>query len=227
MLFGSIESREKGGKQYIYVHYRLNGVLTTKYAGEYSDVLYNLIRNNTELAKNFKKRLKEINKTLKELNYIEAEDVDENGVGEIVTKGPNVMLGYYEDEAATKEVLKDGWFHTGDLGYYNKDGYLFITGRKKEVIVLKNGENVFPSDIEFLVNKLPYVKESMLFPRENSKGEIALGIKVVYDENEIKSHFGDKTEKEYKDLVWEDIKEINKNLSQFKRIKELILTKEE
>ena len=158
---------------------------------------------------------------------IRLEDVDENGVGEIVTKGPNVMLGYYEDEAATKEVLKDGWFHTGDLGYYNKDGYLFITGRKKEVIVLKNGENVFPSDIEFLVNKLPYVKESMLFPRENSKGEIALGIKVVYDENEIKSHFGDKTEKEYKDLVWEDIKEINKNLSQFKRIKELILTKEE
>ena len=153
---------------------------------------------------------------------IKLEDVDEKGVGEIVTKGPNVMLGYYEDEEATEEVLKDGWFHTGDLGYYNEDGYLFITGRKKEVIVLKNGENVFPSDIEFLVNKLPYVKESILFPRENSKG-----IKVVYDESEIKSHFGEKTEKEYKDLVWEDIKEINKNLSQFKRIKELILTTEE
>ena len=158
---------------------------------------------------------------------IKLEDVDEKGVGEIVTKGPNVMLGYYEDEEATKEVLKDGWFHTGDLGYYNEDGYLFITGRKKEVIVLKNGENVFPSDIEFLVNKLPYVKESILFPRENSKGEIALGIKVVYEESEIKSHFGEKAEKEYKDLVWEDIKEINKNLSQFKRIKELILTTEE
>ena len=70
LLFGSIEVREKGGKQYIYVHYCLDGVLTTKYAREYSDVLYNLIRNNTELAKNFKKRLKEINKTLKELNYI-------------------------------------------------------------------------------------------------------------------------------------------------------------
>lgn len=69
--------KRKNGKQYIYVHYRLDGVLSTKYAGEYSDVLYNLIRNNTELAKNFKKRLKEINKTLKELNYIEAEGVDE------------------------------------------------------------------------------------------------------------------------------------------------------
>ena len=78
LLYGSIELREKDGKQYIYVHFRLDGVLTTKYAGEYSDVLYNLIRNNTELAKNLKKRLKEINKTLKELNYIETEGVDEN-----------------------------------------------------------------------------------------------------------------------------------------------------
>ena len=158
---------------------------------------------------------------------IKLEDVDDKGIGEIVTKGPNVMLGYYENEEATKEVMQDGWFHTGDLGYFNKDGYLFITGRKKEVIVLKNGENVFPSDIEFLVNKLPYVQESILFPRENAKGELALGIKIVYDEDEIKKHFGEKTEEEYKDLVWEDIKEINKNLSQFKRIKELIITTEE
>ena len=158
---------------------------------------------------------------------IKLEDVDDKGVGEIVTKGPNVMLGYYENEEATKEVMQDGWFHTGDLGYFNKDGYLFITGRKKEVIVLKNGENVFPSDIEFIVNKLPYVQESILFPRENSKGELALGIKIVYGEDEIKEHFGEKTEDEYKDLVWEDIKEINKNLSQFKRIKELIITTEE
>ena len=158
---------------------------------------------------------------------IKLEDVDNKGIGEIVTKGPNVMLGYYENEEATKEVMQDGWFHTGDLGYFNKDGYLFITGRKKEVIVLKNGENVFPSDIEFIVNKLPYVQESILFPRENAKGELALGIKIVYDEDEIKKQFGEKTEEEYKDLVWEDIKEINKNLSQFKRIKELIITTEE
>jgi len=158
---------------------------------------------------------------------IKLEDVDDKGIGEIVTKGPNVMLGYYENEEATNEVMEDGWFHTGDLGYFNKDGYLFITGRKKEVIVLKNGENVFPSDIEFLVNELPYVQESILFPRENSKGEIALGIKVVYGEDEIKTRFGEKTKKEYKELIWEDIKEINKSLSQFKRIKELIITTEE
>ncbi len=158
---------------------------------------------------------------------IKLEDVDDKGVGEIVAKGPNIMLGYYEDEDATREVLEDGWLHTGDLGYFNKDGYLFITGRKKEVIVLKNGENVFPSDIEFLVNKLAYVQESILFPRENAKGEIALGIKIVYDEDEIKVCFGEKTKEEYKELIWEDIKEINKSLSQFKRIKELIITTEE
>ena len=157
---------------------------------------------------------------------LKLDDVDEKGIGEIVAKGPNIMLGYYENPEATKEVMKGGWFHTGDLGYYNEDGYLFITGRKKEVIVLKNGENVFPSEIEFLVNKLPYVVESIVFPRENSKGEIALGVKIVYDETQIKEKFGEKTAKEYKVLVWEDIKEINQNLSQFKKLKELILTTE-
>ncbi len=147
-------------------------------------------------------------------------------VGEIVAKGPNVMIGYYENEKATKQVLKDGWFYTGDLGYFDEDGYLFITGRKKEVIVLKNGENVYPSDIEFLVNRLSYVQESIIFPRENSKKEISLGIKIVYDENLIKENYGEKTKTEYKELVWKDIKEINKELPVFKRIKELIITTE-
>ena len=157
---------------------------------------------------------------------LKLEDVDEKGVGEIVAKGPNIMLGYYENPEATKAVMKDGWFHTGDLGYYDKDGYLYITGRKKEIIVLKNGENVYPSEIEFLVNKLPYVTESIVFPRENTKGEIAIGVKVVYDKDLIKEKFGEKTEAEYKKLVWEDIKEINQRLSQFKKIKELIITTE-
>ena len=158
---------------------------------------------------------------------IKIDQPDDKGVGEVIVKGPNVMLGYYEDEAATKDAIIDGWFHTGDLGYKNEDGYLFITGRKKEVIVLKNGENVYPTDIEFIVNKLPYVKESMLFPRENNKKEIALGIKIVYDEDEIKKAFEGKSKEEYHDLIWQDIKEINQGLSQFKRIKELIITDEE
>ena len=136
------------------------------------------------------------------------------------------MLGYYENEEATNEVLKDGWFYTGDLGYFDNDGFLYITGRKKEVIVLKNGENVFPVDIETLVNKIPYVTESIVFPRPNAKNEINLGIKVVYDETVIKDTLGDKTEQEYKNIIWEEIKEINKQLPAFKRLKELIITTE-
>lgn len=150
----------------------------------------------------------------------------ENQIGEILAKGPNIMLGYYQNEEETNKVLKDGWFYTGDLGYFDKDGFLYITGRKKEVIVLKNGENVYPADIEFLVNRLPYVQESILFPRKNAKNEIALGIKVVYDEELMAERFGDKTNKEYEKLIWEDIKEINQTLPVFKRIKELIITNE-
>ena len=153
-------------------------------------------------------------------------DKDEEGVGEIIAKGPNVMLGYYENEDATNEVLKDGWFYTGDLGYFDKDGFLYITGRKKEVIVLKNGENVYPVDIETLVNKIPYVVESIVFPRPIAKNEINLGIKVVYDETVIKDTLGEKTEKEYKNIIWDEIKEVNKQLPAFKRLKELIITTE-
>ena len=157
---------------------------------------------------------------------VEIKTDEENKIGEIVAKGPNVMMGYYENEEETNKVLKDGWFYTGDLGYFDKDGFLYITGRKKEVIVLKNGENVYPSDIEFLINRLPYVQESILFPRENSKKEIALGVKVVYDEEQMQERFGDKTNKEYEKLIWEDIKAINQTLPVFKRIKELIITTE-
>ena len=162
----------------------------------------------------------------KETNDIELKTDEENKIGEILAKGPNIMLGYYKNEEATQEVIKDGWFSTGDLGYFDKDGFLFITGRKKEVIVLKNGENVYPADIEFLVNRLPYVKESILFPRKNKKNEISLGIKMVYDEEQIVEKFGSKSEKQYEKAVWEDIKEINQTLPVFKRIKELIITTE-
>ena len=90
---------------------------------------------------------------------IEFENKDENGIGELKVKGPNVMLGYYENPEATKEVLKNGWFYTGDLGYIDKQGYIFITGRKKDMRVLKNGKKVFPEELEVLINRLEEVKE--------------------------------------------------------------------
>lgn len=194
-------------------------------------VIYNcnklISRDDNHVNINKDDNCKKVNKKDKyNENHINSDNYDKQGfkIGEIAVKGPNVMIGYYENEEETKKVLKDGWFYTGDLGYFDDDGFLYITGRKKEIIVLKNGENIYPTEIEFLVNKLPYVQESILFPRKNSKGEISLGIKVVYDDQILSEKFGKKDIKEYKNLIWEDIKKINMNLPNFKRLKELVIT---
>ena len=152
---------------------------------------------------------------------------DKDGIGEITVKGPSVMLGYYNNENATKEVLKDGWFSTGDYGYLDEDGFLYITGRKKDVIVLRNGENVYPQEIEALINKLPYVKESLVFQRGQSKTDTMLCAKIVYDADTIKDAFGEKSEDEYKEEIWKQVKEINKDLPLFKHIKKIKITTEE
>ena len=152
---------------------------------------------------------------------------NKEGIGEITAKGPSIMLGYYENEEETKKVLKNGWFSTGDYGYMDEDGFLYITGRKKDVIVLKNGENVYPQEIEELINKIPYIKESIVYQRGQSKTDTMLCAKIVYDEETIKQTFGEKTEEEYKEEIWKKIKEINKNLPLFKHIKKIEITTEE
>ena len=121
---------------------------------------------------------------------VEFEDKDTDGIGELKVKGPNVMLGYYENPEATKAVLKDGWFYTGDLGYQDKDGYIFITGRKKDMIVLKNGKKVFPEEIETLINRLDEVAECMVFgiPDQKDKNDVKLSVKIVYDKEIGRAH---------------------------------------
>lgn len=148
---------------------------------------------------------------------------DEKGVGEICAKGPCLMLGYYKNEEATKEAMKDGWFHTGDLGYYDKDGYLFISGRKKNVIILKNGKNIFPEELETLIAKLPYVTENMVYARDRNE-DIIVAVKIVYNESIMKEMFPNATKDDYHDIIWKDIKEINKTLPKYKYIKHLIVT---
>jgi long-chain acyl-CoA synthetase len=154
---------------------------------------------------------------------------DENGVGEIYVKGPTVMLGYYQNEEATKEVLDKGWFNTGDLGYVDKKGFLFLCGRKKSVIVLKNGKNVFPEEIETVINKIDGVKESFVYGRPDEEDEIDLKIcaKIVYDKEIVKDMYNAETEEEVKEALWEIIKEVNKTMPAYKYIKEITVTEEE
>jgi len=165
------------------------------------------------------------------LENVEVEIVnqDANGIGEVRAKGPNVMIGYYENEEATKAVLKDGWFYTGDLGYFDKDGYLFLTGRQKDMIVLKNGKKVFPEELEVLVNRIDIVEECMVFgmPDKQDKNDITLSVKVVYNKETAKGKYPDASEEDLKKIVWEQIKEINKTFPPYKYIKNLILTDEE
>ena len=146
---------------------------------------------------------------------------DENGIGEVIVKGDIVMMGYYNDRESTDAVLVDGWFHTGDLAYFDEDGYLFICGRKKNVIVMKNGKNVFPEEIETLVNNLPYVSESMLFSR-NKASDVVLWMKVVYDEEYLKEN--NCTPEDVEKLLDKDLEEINNSMPAYKMVKHFYLS---
>lgn len=160
---------------------------------------------------------------------IEIINKDENQIGEIIVSGPNVMLGYYKDEEKTNEVLKDGHFYTGDLGYIDAKGNLFITGRKKDMIVLKNGKKIFPDEIETVVNRLEIVKESMVFglPDKNDPSDIQVAIKIVYDDDIRKKEYAGLTDEEFREKIWGEIKKINQTFPMYKYIKHMILTDEE
>ena len=157
---------------------------------------------------------------------VKIDNPDENREGEILVKGPSVMMGYYHNEEENKKAFIDGWFRTGDYGYITDDGFIYVTGRKKDIIVLQNGKNVYPQEIEFLINKIPYVTESLVYQREKDKTDTMLCAKIVYDKDLIKEHLGEKTEKAYKDNIWEEMKEINKQLPVFKHIKHITITTE-
>lgn len=158
---------------------------------------------------------------------IRIDNKDENGIGEICAKGPNIMLGYYQNDEANAESLIDGEYHTGDLGYLDEEGYLFITGRKKNVIVQKNGKNIFPEELEILISHIPGVKENIVFGKPTQDNDLNISCKIVYDADAMKDIIGYASEKEIYNFMKEKISEINNNMPPYKHIRDIIVTDKE
>lgn len=164
----------------------------------------------------------------KPLPSVEVKLVNQNddGIGELIVKAPSVMLGYYENEEATKEAIKDGWFYTGDLARIDEEGYIYICGRKKNVIVLKNGKNIFPEEMEQLVNKIDGVEESFVFGKQVSddKENIKINVKIVIDKTKVREIYNIDTDKEIYSTMLEKIKDINKVMPKYKAIRGIIVS---
>ena len=155
-------------------------------------------------------------------------NVNDEGIGELAVKGSSVMLGYYEDEKANKKSLQDGWFYTGDLAKIDEEGYIFICGRKKSVIVLKNGKNIFPEEMENLVNKIEGIKESFIFGKilSNDENNIKINVKIVFDRDVIKDVYKVERDEDIYKVLSKKIKEVNQTMPSYKAIRGMILTEE-
>lgn len=167
---------------------------------------------------------------------IKVDNPNENGEGEIMIKSPTLMLGYYEDEEETKKAItEDGYFHSGDIGYMDNEGYIFITGRCKNVIVTQNGKNIYPEEIEMLLEKIPEIKEVMVYgkapegeeaKRKDSK-ELIITARVIPDMDELNKIKENMTEEEIYSIIWDKIKEVNKKVTSYKAIKSLEIKNDE
>ena len=155
-------------------------------------------------------------------------DVNDDGIGELVVRGSSVMLGYYENEKVNKKSLQDGWFYTGDLAKIDEEGYIFICGRKKSVIVLKNGKNILPEEMENLVNKIEGIKESFIFGKiqSNDENNIKINVKIVFDRDVIKDVYKVEKDEDIYKVLSKKIKEVNQTMPSYKAIRGMILTEE-
>ena len=166
----------------------------------------------------------------KALPHVKAkiEDANEEGIGELVVKGPSIMLGYYNDKEATREVMTNGWFYTGDLAKIDEDGYIFICGRKKSVIVLKNGKNIFPEEMENLVNKIEGVKESFIFGKQQSddRENIKIYVKIIYDKDIMREAYKAETYDDIYRVLSDKIKEVNRMMPKYKAIRGIIISEQ-
>ena len=161
---------------------------------------------------------------------IKIKDPNENGEGEILIRGKTVMLGYYEDAEATAAAIdEDGWFNSGDIGYMDEDGFIYITGRSKNVIVTQNGKNIYPEEIETLLSKVEEIKECMVYGKEVAgEKELIITARVIPDYERIEElHGADLSEDEVYKVIWEQIKKVNRKLSNYKTIKKLEIKTDE
>jgi len=165
---------------------------------------------------------------------IKIDNPNEKGEGEVLIKSETLMLGYYEDKKATDEVIEineDGerWFHSGDVGYLDKDGFLYITGRIKNVIVTQNGKNIYPEEIELMLGEVKEIKECMVYGKEvEGQKELIITVKVIPNMEEIEAlHGKDLSDEKIHDIIWDKIKEVNHKLTSYKAIKKLEIKKDE
>ena len=160
---------------------------------------------------------------------VKIDNPNSEGVGEIIVKAPSVMMGYYKNEAATAKVIKDGWFHTGDLGYFDADGFVYITGRCKNVIVTKNGKNIFPEEIETLLGRSRYIKEALVHGENDASGDISVFATIVPDMEKLQEEKAvlNISDPMVREIILSEIKTINKTLILYKHIKNFDLREEE
>lgn len=155
---------------------------------------------------------------------VKIDNKNEEGIGEILVKGPNVMMGYYKDDESNEKSFTNGWFRTGDYGSIDADKNLVICGRKKNLIVLSNGKNVHPEELEgYIYTMMPYVKESLVYIDKNKKGSEVISTYVYLDQD----FSSGKSLEELESILKEDLKKVNKKLPSFKKIQHIYIKEEE
>lgn len=153
---------------------------------------------------------------------------DEKGIGEIICKGPSVMLGYYRDDDATREALRNGWLHTGDYGYFDQDGFLYVSGRKKSVIITKNGKNIFPEEVEFYLTESEYIEEALVHGIDGLRNDDVIIKAEIFPNYPLFENENPEVSEDYiEEKIGEIIEKINDTVPKYKRIKRYYIRKTE
>ena len=154
-------------------------------------------------------------------------DADENGIGEIICKSDSIMLGYYENPEETARVVIDGWLHTGDYGYFDEDGFLYLTGRKKNVIVTKNGKNIFPEEVELYLLRNDWIKECVVFGMSEDDDDLLVCAEIFPDYDAIMEATGIIGAERIREMIKKAVDEANANMPGYKRVRRFTIRETE